>query len=76
MLLAVAVTVSSYCYVFGQNWFFSIVYSDYWGFVYLAFLGFVFGLLTDIFLNRGRVTTRLGNGLLHAAGSSFSLALC
>jgi hypothetical protein len=76
MLLAVAVLVSSYCYVFKQNWFFSIVYSDYWGFAYLGFLGFVFGLLLDIFLNHGRVTTRLGNGLLHSAGSAFSLAPC
>ncbi len=75
-LLAVAVTVSSYCYVFEQNWFFTLVYSDYAGFAYLGFLGFIFGLLLDIFLNRGRVTTELGNGVLHAVGSAFSLSIC
>lgn len=76
VLLAVAVIVSSYCYVFEQNWLFTIVYSDYFGFAYLGFLTFIFGLLLDIFLNRGRVTTRLGNGLLQGVGSTFSLPLC
>jgi hypothetical protein len=76
ILLAVAVLVSSYCYVFAQNWLFTILYSDYFGFAYLGFLGFVFGLLLDIFLNRGRITTRLGNGMLHAVGSSFSMSPC
>ena len=76
VLLAVAVIVSSYCYVFAQNWFFTLVYSDYFGFAYLGFLAFVFGLLLDIFINGGRVTTRLGNGLLHAVGSAVSLAPC
>lgn len=76
VLLAVAVIVSSYCYVFAQNWFFTILYSDYFGYSYLAFLGCVFALLIDIFVNHGRVTTRLGNGLLHAAGSTFSLSIC
>lgn len=76
VLLGVAVVVSSYCYVFEQNWFFTILYSDYFGLGYLAFLTLVFGLLLDIFLNRGRVTTHLGNGVLHAAGSAFSLSPC
>lgn len=76
ILLAVAVTVSTYCYLFAQNWFFTIIYSDYFGFAYLGFLGVNFGLLLDIFMNAGRATTRLGNGLLHAVGSAFSLSPC
>jgi hypothetical protein len=76
VLLAVAVTVSSYCYLFEQNWLFTLIYSDYFGFAYLGFLGFIFGLLLDIFVNRGRVTTQLGNGVLHAVGSAFSLSPC
>jgi hypothetical protein len=76
VLLGVAVIVSSWCYVFQQDWFFTILYSDYFGVGYLAFLGSIFGLLLDIFLNRGRVTTELGNGLLHAVGSTFSLSIC
>jgi hypothetical protein len=75
-LLAVAVIVSSYCYAFEQNWFFTIVYSNYFGFAYLGLLTFIFGLLLDIFLNRGRVTTQAGNVVLHAVGSTFSLAIC
>ena len=76
VLLAVAVIVSSYCYVFAQDWFFTILYSDYFGYAYLGLLGGVFGFLADFFLNRGRITTRLGNVLLHAVGSSFSLSIC
>ena len=76
VLLAIAVIVSSYCYVFAQNWLLAILYSDYFGFAYLGLLTFIFGLLLDIFLNRGRVTTRAGNALLHAVGSSFTLTLC
>lgn len=76
VLLALAVTVSSYCYVFEQNWFFTLVYSDYFGFAYLGFLGVIFGLLLDIFINRGRVTTQLGNGVLDVVGSAFSLSIC
>jgi hypothetical protein len=76
LLLGIAVLVSSWCYVFQQNWFFTILHSDYFGFAYLGLLCFVFGLLLDIFLNHGRVTTRLGNGLLHAVGSAFSLSVC
>jgi hypothetical protein len=76
LLLALAIIVSSYCYAFEQNWFFTIIYSDYLGFAYLGILGFVFGLLLDIFLNRGRVTTHLGNGALHVVGSTLTLSLC
>lgn len=76
VLLAIAVLASSFCYVFGQNWFFTILHSEYFGLGYLAFLSLVFGMLLDVFLNRGRVTTQFGNGLLHAVGSSFSLSIC
>lgn len=75
-LLAIAVIVSSYCYVFEQNWLFAILYSDYFGFAYLGFLTFIFGVLLDIFLNRGRVTTQAGNAVLHAVGSAFTLTIC
>jgi hypothetical protein len=73
VLLAVAVAVCTYCYVFGQNWLFAIIYSDYMGYAYLTFLGCVFGLLLDVFLNRGRVTRFIGNGLLSSVGSAFTL---
>jgi len=76
VLLALAVILSSYWYLFEQNWFFTIIYSDYFGFAYLGFLGFTFGLLLDIFLNRGRFTTRLGNVVLHVVGSTLTLSLC
>jgi hypothetical protein len=76
VLLAVAVAVSSYCYLFEQNWLFTIVFSDYFGVAYLGLLTFVFGLLLDVFLNRGRYTTRLGNWGLGIVGSAFTLSVC
>lgn len=76
LLLMGAVVVSSYCYLFEQNWFYTAVYSNYYGFAYLAFLGCIFALLLDIFLNRGKVTTHLGNGMLNAVGSAISLTPC
>lgn len=76
LLLMGAVVVSSYCYLFEQNWFYIAVYSNYYGFAYLAFLGCIFALLLDIFLNRGKVTTHLGNGMLNAVGSAISLTPC
>jgi hypothetical protein len=76
LLLAAAVTISSYFYMFEQNWFFTLIHSDYVGFTYLGYLGMIFGLLLDIFLNRARVTTRLGNWGLNIVGSAFSLTPC
>jgi hypothetical protein len=76
VLLMGAVVVSSYCYLFEQNWFYTVVYSNYYGFVYFAFLACIFALLLDIFLNRGKVTVHLGNFVLNAVGSAFTLTPC
>lgn len=75
-LLAVSVFVCSYCYVFEQNWFFTIIYVDYAGFAYLGLLTCVFVMLLDIFLNRGRIVVRLANGMLAAVGSAATLSTC
>jgi hypothetical protein len=76
LLLMGAVVVSSYCYLFEQNWFYTVVYSNYYGFAYFAFLACIFALLLDIFLNRGKVTMHLGNFVLNAVGSAFTLSTC
>jgi hypothetical protein len=76
LLLMSAVVVSSYFYLFEQNWFYTVVYSNYYGFAYLAFLACIFALLLDIFLNRGKVTTRLGNWVFNVVGSAVTLTPC
>lgn len=76
MILMCAVVICSYFYIFQQNWFLTIIYSDYVGFAYLAYLGGVFSLLCDVSLNRGRVTAEICNFLLEAVGSAASVQSC
>jgi hypothetical protein len=75
-ILMTAVVICSYFYVFQQNWFFTIIYGDYVGFAYVAYLGSVFGFLCDIVLNCGRVTTWLLNLLMDAIGSTLTFEPC
>lgn len=76
LLLLLATLISSSIYVFGQDWFYTILYDNYLGFTYLAYLGMIFALLLDIALNRARVTTSIINRLADTVGSSVSLVPC
>jgi hypothetical protein len=75
-LLALATLVCTYFYIFEQNWLLTIIYGDYLGFAYLAYLGVVFLVLCDIVFNKGRITTRIVNAFLNAVGSATSLLPC
>jgi len=75
-LLFVSVIISSYFYIFEQNWFFTIIYNDYIGFFYLAYIGALFLLLCDIIFNKARVTTEIINILFNAIGSSLQALSC
>lgn len=57
LLLLVATIVTGYFYLFNQNWLHTIVFNDYVGFAYAAYLALVFACLCDIVLNYARVTT-------------------
>ena len=61
ILLCIATMASSGFYLFGQNWFFTILYADYTGFAYAVWLILIFGLLCDIALFKARVT----RGIVH-----------
>lgn len=63
MLLCVATIGSSTIYLFGQNWFFTILYADYTGYGYAAWLVLVFGMLCDIALFKARVARAIVHGL-------------
>jgi hypothetical protein len=58
MLLATSAAICSYFYLFRQDWLLTLVFRDYLGVYYLAYLGVAFALLCDIALNRARVTTQ------------------
>lgn len=76
LLLATSTIVCSYFYLFEQNWFFTIIYNDYLGFGYLAYLGVLFALLCDIVFNRARITTEIINAFLNIIGQAATVVPC
>ncbi|MCU7930964.1 MAG: hypothetical protein KZQ90_09195 [Candidatus Thiodiazotropha sp. (ex Codakia rugifera)] len=76
VFLLVSTIVASAIYMFGQDWFYTILYNDYMGFGYLAYIGVIFGFFMDVAFNKGRVTTEIINGILNAIGSALSVAPC
>ena len=76
ILLTVSTLVIAFFYIFEQNWLMTIIYSDYWGFAYLGYVGVLFLSLCDIVFNSARVTTEIINGLLSALGQAVSVAPC
>ena len=76
VLLAISTLVCSYFYVFEQNWLLTVIHSEYLGFAYLGWLGFVFLLFCDIALNRARVTSFILNAFFSAIGSALSVIPC
>ena len=72
ILLFTATSVSSFFYVFEQNWLLTIIYNNYYGFAYLGFVGIVFLFLCDIAFNKCRITTEIINAILEVIGSAAS----
>lgn len=62
-------------YLFQQNWLHTIVFGDYVGWGYFAYLGIVGVLLGDLLLNRGRVNARIVSSIGGISGSG-ALAPC
>jgi hypothetical protein len=75
-LLLLATIAASAIYLFGQDWFYTILYNDYMGFGYLAYIGLIFGFLMDVTFNKARVTTEVINGILQSIGSALTVAPC
>lgn len=76
VLMLLSTAICSYFYLFEQNWFYTILYNNYTGFGYLAYLLVVFAILCDIVFNKARITTEIINLLAQALGSAFSVAPC
>jgi len=69
ILLAAAFGVAL-IYLFGQNWLQTIVFNDYIGFGYTAWLAIAFAFLGDLIVNRARVT----RAMLETVGSGVTCA--
>jgi len=76
MLLLTATIISSSIYIFGQDWFYTILYNDYMGFGYVAYLSIIFGFLMDVTFNKAQVTSEILNAFFNAVGSSLSCVPC
>ena len=71
-LLLLSSITCSYFYLFEQNWFFTILYNDYTGYGFVAYLVVVFLALIDICYNHAKVTTEIINFLLNTVGKTAS----
>ncbi|MCX2781540.1 hypothetical protein [Microbulbifer thermotolerans] len=76
MLLLLSTIISSSIYIWGQDWFYTILYNDYMGFGYLAYISVIFAVLLDIVFNKARITSEILNGISNAIGSAFSVVPC
>lgn len=76
LVLLVAASITTYLYLFNQNWLHTLVFSDYVGFAYIGYLCGAFALLSDIIFNRARVTTEVLNFALNAIGSAIQIVPC
>lgn len=59
LVLVGAAVVTGYLYLFQQNWLHTVLFSDYVGWAYFAYLGAASAFLGDVVLNRARATTRV-----------------
>jgi hypothetical protein len=75
-VLVVAATVVAALYLFNQNWLHTVLYGDYVGLWYVAYLGLAIAGLADVVFNRARVTTRVVNRLLDFVGSALQAVPC
>jgi hypothetical protein len=76
VVLVGAAAITGSLYLFNQNWLHTVVFGQYVGMAYVAYLAGVALLLTDIAFNRARVTTHMVNAVSSALGSSFAVVPC
>ncbi len=62
-LLLISTVLTICLYVFGQNWFYTLMLGSFWGFSYLVYMGIVLALTVDITLNHGRITRSILNAV-------------
>ena len=73
--MLVSTLVCSYFYIFNQNWFFTLIFNDFVGFGYLAYLLVLFLFFVDIGFNKARVTDAIANAI-SSIFNSFGSGVC
>jgi hypothetical protein len=76
LVLVGAVVVTGGLYLFSQDWLHTIVFADYLGWGYTAYVSLVALLLADILMNHARVTTPLVNAAAELLGAAATAVPC
>lgn len=76
LVLVVASGITATLYLFGQNWAHTLLFSDYIGFAYLAYLAGTSIFLGDIVFNRGQATSHVMTVVLDGLGSAIPVLPC
>jgi hypothetical protein len=75
-VLLVSTLASAAIYIFGQNWFFTLLHNDFIGFAYLGYGGVLFAFLCDIAFNKARITSNVLNAIFNVIGAAMHAAPC
>ena len=76
LVLIGAAGIVAFFYLFEQDWLHTIVFANYVGLGYFAYLALAIALLADIAFNRARLTTEAVNMSLSALGSAVQVLPC
>lgn len=76
VLLGGATLIASAFYIVGQDWFFALLYNDYVGFGYTAWLALIYVFLLDIALFQARITSFVLDAISQIVGKVFSTISC
>jgi hypothetical protein len=76
VILVCSAGVVGWFYLFQQDWLHTIVFSDYVGLSYFAWLAAPVLLIGDVVLNRGRVSAQLLNAGTSIVGSAATVLPC
>lgn len=63
VLMLIAASVASYVYLAEQDWFYAIIFQQYYGWGYAVGMLVIFGLLMDIVLNQARFCLNIASNL-------------
>ena len=75
-VLLVSASLVASLYLFSQDWIHTIVFNEYVGFGYFAYLAVSLAFLADIVLNRARISTVVVNLSANAVGATIQAIPC
>jgi len=76
LVLLSAAGITACLYLLNQNWLHTILFSDYVGLGYIAYLGLAFACLSDILFNHARITAKLLSQFFNVIGSATTIVPC